>query len=106
MGIARSTDSKRCRTTAITEEQKHGHRRRRCVGSWCSHQADEQSRPKANLIHTLEAKGRTGRRGRMADYLSRKNFIILDELGNLPFAQSGGRLLFCLISRLAAHRKE
>ena len=28
------------------------------------------------------------------------DFIILDELGYLPFAQSGGQLLFHLISRL------
>jgi hypothetical protein len=27
----------------------------------------------------------------VADYLSRKNFIVLDELGYLPFAQSGGQ---------------
>lgn len=38
----------------------------------------------------------------VADYLSRKNFIVLDELGHLPFAQSGGQLLFHLVSRLAA----
>lgn len=36
----------------------------------------------------------------MADYLSRMDFIVLDELGYLPFAQSGGQLLFHLISRL------
>ena len=36
----------------------------------------------------------------MADYLSWMDFIILDELGYLPFAQSGGQLLFHLISRL------
>jgi DNA replication protein DnaC len=36
----------------------------------------------------------------MADTLSRKDFIVLDELGYLPFAQSGGQLLFHLISRL------
>lgn len=36
----------------------------------------------------------------MADYLTRLDFIILDELGYLPFAQSGGPLLFHLISRL------
>ena len=53
-----------------------------------------------DLVNKLEAEGRTGRQGRMADYLSRKNFIILDELGYLPFAQSGGQLLFHLISRL------
>jgi DNA replication protein DnaC len=28
------------------------------------------------------------------------DFIILDELGYLPFAQTGGQLLFHLISRL------
>jgi DNA replication protein DnaC len=36
----------------------------------------------------------------MADYLTRKDFAVLDELGYLPFAQSGGQLLFQLISRL------
>ena len=41
-----------------------------------------------------------GRQGRMADYLCRMDFIVLDELGYLPFAQSGGQLLFHLISRL------
>ena len=30
----------------------------------------------------------------------RMDFIVLDELGYLPFAQSGGQLLFHLISRL------
>jgi len=49
----------------------------------------------------------------MADYLTRLDFVVLpsrglranhcrptDELGYLPFAQSGGQLLFHLISRL------
>ena len=36
----------------------------------------------------------------MADYLSRLDFVVLDELGYLPFAQSGGQLLFHLVSRL------
>jgi DNA replication protein DnaC len=53
-----------------------------------------------DLVHKLEAEGRTGRQGCRAGYLSRKNFIILDELGYLPFAHSGGQLLFHLISRL------
>ena len=53
-----------------------------------------------DLVNKLEAEGRAGRQGRMADYLSRKDFIVLDELGYLPFAQSGGQLLFHLISRL------
>jgi len=54
-----------------------------------------------DLVNELEAEGRAGRQGRIADYLSRMDFIILDELGYLPFAQSGGQLLFHLISRLA-----
>ena len=53
-----------------------------------------------DLVNKLEAESRAGRQGRMADYLSRMDFIILDELGYLPFAQSGGQLLFHLISRL------
>jgi DNA replication protein DnaC len=53
-----------------------------------------------DLVNKLEAEGRAGRSGRMADWLSRMDFIILDELGYLPFAQSGGQLLFHLISRL------
>ena len=43
-----------------------------------------------DLVNRLEAEGRAGRHGRMADYLSRMDFIVLDELGYLPFAQSGG----------------
>jgi len=53
-----------------------------------------------DLVNKLEAEGRAGRQGRMADYLTRMDFIVLDELGYLPFAQSGGQLLFHLISRL------
>jgi DNA replication protein DnaC len=53
-----------------------------------------------DLVNRLEAEGRTGRQGRMAETLSRKDFIVLDELGYLPFAQSGGQLLFHLVSQL------
>jgi DNA replication protein DnaC len=53
-----------------------------------------------DLVNKLEGEARAGRQGRMADYLSRMDFIVLDELGYLPFAQSGGQLLFHLISRL------
>ncbi len=35
-----------------------------------------------------------------ADLLCRLDFLILAELGHLPFAQTGGQLLFHLISRL------
>jgi DNA replication protein DnaC len=53
-----------------------------------------------DLVNRLEAEGRTGRQGRMADYLCRMDFVVLDELGYLPFAQSSGQLLFHLVSRL------
>ena len=53
-----------------------------------------------DLVNKLEAETRAGRQGRMADHLCRMDFIALDELGYLPFAQSGGQLLFHLISRL------
>ena len=53
-----------------------------------------------DVVNRLEAETRAGRQGRIADYLSRMDFIVLDELGYLPFAQSGGQLLFHLISRL------
>ena len=36
----------------------------------------------------------------MAEHLCKMDFIVLDELGYLPFAQSGSQLLFRLISRL------
>ena len=53
-----------------------------------------------DLVNKLEAEGRSGRQGRMAEQLCRMEFIVLDELGYLPFALSGGQLLFHLISRL------
>jgi len=51
-------------------------------------------------VNQLEAEGRAGRQGRIADYLTRLDVVILDELGYLPFAQTGGQLLFHLVSRL------
>jgi DNA replication protein DnaC len=53
-----------------------------------------------DLVNTLEAEAKLGRGGRTADRLSRVDLVVLDELGYLPFAQSGGQLLFHLISRL------
>jgi DNA replication protein DnaC len=53
-----------------------------------------------DLVNRLETETRSGKQGRMAAYLTRMDFVILDELGYLPFAQSGGQLLFHLISRL------
>jgi len=53
-----------------------------------------------DLVNRLETEARSGRQGRLADHLTRMDFIVLDELGYLPFAQSGGQLLFHLVSRL------
>ncbi len=53
-----------------------------------------------DLVNRLETESRNGRQDRIADYLTRKDFAVLDELGYLPFAQSGGQLIFHLISRL------
>lgn len=53
-----------------------------------------------DLVNKLDAEARADRQGRTADLISRLDFLILDELGYLPFAQTGGQLLFHLISKL------
>ena len=53
-----------------------------------------------DLVNLLEAEIRAGRQGRTADQLTRRDFVIPDDLGYLPFAQAGGQLLFHLMSRL------
>ena len=53
-----------------------------------------------DLVNKLDAEARADRQGRTADLLCRLDFLILDELGYLPFAQTGGQLLFHLVSRL------
>ena len=44
-----------------------------------------------DLVNRLEAETRSGHQGRMADYVCRRDFVVLDELGYLPFSQSGGQ---------------
>ncbi len=46
-----------------------------------------------DLVNRLEAETRAGRAGRIADQLVGRDFVILDELGYLPFAQSGEKFL-------------
>lgn len=53
-----------------------------------------------DLVNKLDEEARAERQGRTADLISRLDFLILDELGYLPFAQTGGQLLFHLISKL------
>jgi DNA replication protein DnaC len=53
-----------------------------------------------DLVNRLEEETRLGKAGALAAQLSRLDLVVLDELGYLPFAQSGGQLLFHLISKL------
>lgn len=53
-----------------------------------------------DLVNKLDAEARAERQGRTADLISRLDFLILDKLGYLLFAQAGGQLLFHLISKL------
>ncbi|ESX84998.1 ATPase [Mesorhizobium sp. LNJC405B00] len=53
-----------------------------------------------DLVNRLETETRSGRQGRIADHLTRLDFVVLDELGYLPFALAGGQLLFHLVSKL------
>ena len=53
-----------------------------------------------DLVNHLDAEARAGNQGRTANQLCRRDLVILDELGYLPFAQTGGQLLFHLVSKL------
>lgn len=53
-----------------------------------------------NLVNLLEQVKAAGKAGRLAFSLLRMDLVILDELGYLPFSQSGGALLFHLLSKL------
>ncbi len=53
-----------------------------------------------DLVNQLEQENAAGRSGRLVEKLLRYDLIVIDELGYLPFSQSGGQLLFHLISKL------
>lgn len=53
-----------------------------------------------DLVTRLEEEARIGKAGAIAAQLSWLDVVVLDELGYLPFARSGGQLLFHLISKL------
>jgi DNA replication protein DnaC len=55
------------------------------------------------LVNALELEKAAGKAGKLAYSLARKDLVILDELGYLPFSQSGGALLFHLLSKLYEH---
>ena len=53
-----------------------------------------------DLVNQLEQEKAAGRSGRLTENLLRYDLIVIDELGYLPFSQSGGHLLFHMISKL------
>lgn len=53
-----------------------------------------------DLVHQLEREKVMGKSGSLARRLAQMDAVILDELGYLPFPDSGGALLFHLISQL------
>lgn len=53
-----------------------------------------------DLVNQLEQEKAAGKAGQLANRLVNVDAVILDELGYLPFAESGGSLLFHLISKL------
>jgi len=58
-----------------------------------------------DLVNRLDIETRNGRQGRLAELLTRMDFIILDDRGYLPFTQSGGQFLFHLVSRLSGQSR-
>ena len=65
----------------------HHHRRVRFLSS-------------VELVNALEREKLDGKQGRLANRFTHVDLVILDELGYLPFSQTGGALLFHLISKL------
>jgi DNA replication protein DnaC len=53
-----------------------------------------------DLVQQLEKESKAGKAGNIAKSLVLIDAVIIDELGYLPFAQSGGALLFHLLSKL------
>ena len=52
------------------------------------------------LVNALELEKAQNKAGQMAHRLMYVDLVILDELGYLPFTQSGGAMLFHLLSKL------
>jgi DNA replication protein DnaC len=55
------------------------------------------------LANLLEAEKQQGKTGHLAMRLLHTDLVVLDEVGYLPFSQTGGALLFHLISKLYEH---
>lgn len=53
-----------------------------------------------DLVNLLDKEKQQGKAGNLAKQLAHLDAVIIDELGYLPFPESGGALLFHLISHL------
>jgi len=51
-----------------------------------------------DLVNKLEQEARNGEAGKLAKQLARLDFVVLDELGYLPFSKDGAARLFHLIN--------
>lgn len=51
-----------------------------------------------DLVNQLEREHHAGEAGKLAEKLTRLDFVVLDELGYLPFSQAGAARLFHLIN--------
>lgn len=56
-----------------------------------------------DLVNALEQEKEAGKQGKIALSLLRVDLVVLDELGYLPFSQTGSALLFHLLSKLYEH---
>jgi DNA replication protein DnaC len=75
-------------TTAISiHAMEHRHRRVRFFST-------------VELVNALEKEKQQGKAGQIAARLTHADLVILDEMGYLPFSQTGGALLFHLMSKL------
>ncbi len=52
------------------------------------------------LVNALEKEKQQGKAGQIASRLMQTDLVILDEMGYLPFSQTGGALLFHFMSKL------
>jgi DNA replication protein DnaC len=52
------------------------------------------------LVNALEKEKQQGKAGQIATRLMHTDLVVLDEMGYLPFSQTGGALLFHLMSKL------
>lgn len=72
--------------------------------TWPAHCIKEEKRGRffsvIDLVNKLEQEREQGKTGSLVNRLTRVDFVVLDELGYLPFSKSGAALLFHLISAL------